>query len=112
YQDTAGTSQVMLLTRTAGRWKAAEAPPPADHAQLYQLDRISCAAPDSCMLDGLYQAADYEVAAITGHGSTWKTTTIAPPPDAGPAALGPGSGFVSAAACASASLCAITGAYL
>lgn len=114
YLDSAGAGQVMLLTRSGTSWTAAEAPEPADGGQFYFVpDQVSCSTAAHCLVDTVYQGGTGdEFAAITGYGSSWATTTVALPPDAGQVALGDGTSYIRGAACASPSLCAIAGAYV
>jgi hypothetical protein len=113
YTDSAGHTQVLLLTGARSSWKAMRAPLPANAAADPQpsLFAMSCASAASCVVGGYYHDSQgiEDGLLLTGSGSSWTAAQIPLPANA-VTSLAP---IVTGAACESGGVCvASTTGYL
>ena len=117
YADSSRNQQGLLLTRTAGTWRAVKAPLPAGAAahSFVTLSSVSCASAGTCTAVGGYASSSGDILGLlltrttgTRTGGTWKAAKA--PLPAGAAA----NPFVmlSSVSCASAGNCTAVGNYI
>ena len=112
YQDESADLEAgLLLTRSAGRWTAAEAPAPANAASNLNLlpASVSCASASFCVAVGGYDdaAGDEDGLLLTWTGGSWTAAQALVPADA---ASDPHASL-SGVSCPSASFCVAVGEY-
>jgi hypothetical protein len=111
YADSSGNLQGLLLTQTAGTWKAAKAPLPAGAAAhpFIMLSSVSCASAGNCTAVSRYtdSSGNQQGLLLTQTAGTWKATKA--PLPAG-AAANPAV-TLSSVSCASAGNCTAVGSY-
>jgi hypothetical protein len=114
YSDTAGDNEGLLLTRSAGKWTAAEAPLPSNAVKGgagVTVYGVACPSASFCIAGGTYadNAGFFEGLLLTWSAGKWKAAEAPVPGNADPEDP---DAAITGVSCASVSSCVADGSYV